>query len=157
MRHCSKCGLNKSLEEFYIRKTGHRTGSYYEKCRDCYKQRGRNYYQENRERQLKLALLRKQKYKEDRRKFLEALKNAPCMDCKKKYPPWVMDFDHRDGETKIRSVSRMAITDTSNLEVIKQEIAKCDLVCANCHRQRTHDRLMLKKSAEIANEVKAPL
>lgn len=66
-----------------------------------------------------------------------------------------MDFDHRDGEIKVRSISWMAYHDTSNFEKIKREIKKCDLVCANCHRQRTHDRLV--KSAEVANVVKAPL
>ena len=68
-----------------------------------------------------------------------------------------MDFDHRNGEIKSRSISQMAITDTSNFERIKEEIAKCDLVCANYHRQRTRDRYVKKKSAEIANVVKAPL
>ncbi|QQG40642.1 MAG: hypothetical protein HYV37_03725 [Candidatus Levyibacteriota bacterium] len=78
------------------------------------------------------------------------------MDCSNLFPPYVMDFDHRDGETKIRSISWMAVNDTSNIEKIKKEIIKCDLVCANCHRVRTYARIQ-KQKAEIANVVKAPL
>lgn len=104
-----------------------------------------------------LALIRKRKYKAERRNFIEELKrNKQCVDCKRIYPSWVMDFDHLDGEKKIDSISRMAVTNTSSFEKILIEIAKCELVCANCHRQRTHDRITMK-FAEIANEVKAPL
>lgn len=148
MKQCSKCNLNKPLSDFYCRKTGLRANEYYEKCKDCYRSRGRNYYNENREKQLMLALLRKRRYKEERRKFIEGLKyNKPCMDCKKIFPPWIMDFDHREGALKVGSISRMAVTDTSNFEKIKIEIAKCDLVCANCHRQRTHDRILKQNLA----------
>ena len=156
MRQCSKCGSNKSPEDFYKRKTGLRSGEYYEKCKECYKSRGRSYYTENRLRQSGLALIRKQKYKAERRRFIEKLKkDKPCVDCGQTYPPWAMDFDHLDGSVKIGSISRMAVTNTSSFEKIEIEIAKCELVCANCHRQRTHDRIA--RLAEIANEVKAPL
>lgn len=157
MKKCPKCQLEKPLTEFYQRKK-HRTGEYYEKCKDCMKNRGRKYYHQNHERQLKLASVRKEKYKEERRKLIAQFKkDKPCMDCGKMYSPWIMDFDHREGEIKISSISSMVIWRTSNIEKIKLEIAKCDLVCSNCHRQRTHDRLQRVKFAGIANVVKAPL
>ncbi|RJQ36972.1 hypothetical protein C4559_04565 [Candidatus Microgenomates bacterium] len=157
MKKCKKCGFSKPLNKFYKRKTGLRVGEYYEKCSDCYKIRGRNYYHQNRKRQLELAKRRKNKYVEERRKFLESIKNNPCFDCGKRYPPWIMDFDHREGEIKIGSISHLAIRNTSNFEKLKKEILKCDLVCANCHRNRTYTRLQKQKSAEVANVVKAPL
>lgn len=147
LKKCPKCKQEKKLTEFYQRKK-HRSGEYYEKCKECMKNRGRAYYFQNRERQYALALVRKKRYQEERRKWLEIIKNKPCVDCDKIYPPWVMDFDHRDGEIKIRSISWMAFHDTSNFEKIKEEMKKCDLVCANCHRQRTHDRL--NKIATVA-------
>lgn len=121
------------------------------------KLRGRNYYHQNHERQLKLAKLRKKRYIQEREKWLEVIKDQPCVDCGVKYPPYVMDFDHKEGELKIASVSYLARRNTSSFEKIKAEIEKCDLVCANCHRQRTHDRILKAKSAAIANLVKAPL
>ncbi|MBI4036972.1 hypothetical protein HY385_00935 [Candidatus Daviesbacteria bacterium] len=154
-KKCSKCGAVKLLSEFYQRKK-YRNGEYYERCKNCFKERGRKYYHDNHARQLTLALNRKQRYKEERRRFLEEIKkNKPCVDCGKIYQPWVMDFDHRDGEVKVASISWMALHDTSNIEKIKSELSKCDLVCANCHRQRTHNRLLDKQNASVANVVKA--
>jgi len=136
VKFCPGCGLEKEFKEFYQRKK-HRSGEYYEKCKECMRDRGRRYYFKNHERQLKLALLRKQKYREERKKWLEEIKNKPCIDCGKIYPPWVMDFDHKEGEIKVASISWLSLHNTSSFEKIKQEIAKCDLVCANCHRIRT--------------------
>lgn len=76
------------------------------------------------------------------------------MDCSVKYPAYVMDFDHKDGEVKIASVSWLAIHNTSSFEKLEVEISKCDLVCANCHRKRTFLRLK-NKIAAVAKMVKA--
>lgn len=157
MKKCSKCGLRKQLKDFYKRKTGLRTGEYYEKCKECYKNRGRIYYHQNRKRQLELAKKRKQKYIKERKEFLDNIKNKPCFDCGKKYPAWIMDFDHRDGRSKIATISFLVFRKLVKFDKIKEEIAKCDLVCSNCHRGRTYRRLQEAISAEIANEVKAPL
>ena len=48
-----------------------------------------------------------------------------------------MDFDHRPGEVKKHQLGGMTKT-VYSWAVIEAEIAKCDLVCANCHRIRTH-------------------
>lgn len=150
MRKCSKCNQEKTSDEFYRRATGNRAGEYYEKCKECYKIRGRDYYQQNREIQARLALLRKNRRKEERRRFIESLKkDKPCMDCGKNYPPWVMDYDHREGQVKIGSISKMASGNTSSFENIKIEIEKCDLVCSNCHRERTYSRLMRSLSRPV--------
>lgn len=141
MKKCSKCGLHKQLKDYYKRKTGLRSGEYYEKCKDCYRIRGRNYYNDNRERQLALAKKRKLKYIEERKIFLEKIKDKPCLDCGKKYPAWVMDFDHRNGHEKTASISFLAFRKLANFDKIRDEIAKCDLVCSNCHRERTYKRL----------------
>lgn len=76
----------------------------------------------------------------ERRTILAGLKNRPCMDCLNRYPPECMDFDHRPGEVKLFEVSGEMVR-LGNMEAIMAEIAKCDLVCANCHRVRTMERL----------------
>jgi hypothetical protein len=68
-------------------------------------------------------------------KFLWKIKSVPCCDCKRKYSPWIMDFDHRNPTEKRYSLSAMK---NHSLFKIKEEIAKCDIVCANCHRDRTY-------------------
>ncbi|MFN8518089.1 MAG: hypothetical protein U0667_01580 [Chloroflexota bacterium] len=71
-------------------------------------------------------------------RLLVGLKDVPCADCGLRFPACAMDFDHRVGTVKRQAVSRMigrAGTDT-----ILVEVAKCDIVCANCHRDRTFRR-----------------
>ncbi len=147
MKHCSKCNKNLSIDDFYFRKTGSRIGEHYEKCKECMKIRGRSYYHNNHDRQLKLALIRKSKSYYEKRAVINSLKEMPCKDCGVIYPPYVMDFDHEDRKQKIDSVSHML---SHSLEVIMKEISKCDIVCANCHRVRT-----FIQQAEIAKVVKA--
>lgn len=69
-----------------------------------------------------------------------------CKDCGENYPYWMMDFDHLgDKEFNIGQFS----TATESIENIKREIEKCDVVCANCHRNRTHLRLVKSGSDTV--------
>lgn len=71
------------------------------------------------------------------REKIDALKASPCLDCGERFPPECMDFDHRDPKTKLMDIARMT---GRRLATILAEIAKCDLICANCHRIRTRRR-----------------
>ncbi len=64
----------------------------------------------------------------------------PCMDCESIFPFCVMDFDHRPEEVKkfILSANTSNRATPERLAKVMKEIDKCDLVCANCHRVRTH-------------------
>lgn len=76
-----------------------------------------------------------------RRAEVARLKEAsPCTDCGGHFPSVCMDFDHV-GTDKIANVARL-IAD-GPMEKILAEIAKCELVCANCHRIRTARRLSI--------------
>lgn len=66
-----------------------------------------------------------------------SLKDKPCTDCGIKYHHAAMDFDHLPQFTKAFNISD-AYT-LSECEIL-EEIAKCELVCANCHRIRTFTR-----------------
>lgn len=70
------------------------------------------------------------------REYIQEVKGAPCVDCDRVYHYCVMDFDHL--MDKAINVSQMV--DCGSLDKVKKEIAKCELVCANCHRMRTHLR-----------------
>ena len=50
-----------------------------------------------------------------------------------------MDFDHRDPSAKTMQVSDL-VGKSKSWSRIAEEIAKCDLVCANCHRIRSFER-----------------
>ena len=76
-------------------------------------------------------------YRLTRRAYVDAKKEGPCEDCGVVYPSYVMDFDHRDPATKHRGVAT-AVSEGWAIARIQAEIDKCDLVCSNCHRERTH-------------------
>jgi hypothetical protein len=65
-------------------------------------------------------------------------KAASCVDCAIRYPYYVMDFDHVRG-AKLAAIGHL-VNSTVPLQVLLDEIAKCEVVCANCHRERTHQR-----------------
>ena len=69
---------------------------------------------------------------------------SPCLDCGINYPYYVMDFDHVRGQ-KHKNV--MELIPTLSKKKIDEEIAKCELVCSNCHRVRTHMRRISKKAS----------
>lgn len=70
---------------------------------------------------------------------VRALKNKPCLDCKQSFPHYVMHFDHRDAHTKVKAIATLT-RNTVAWARVEAEIAKCDLVCANCHAIRTWER-----------------
>lgn len=78
------------------------------------------------------------------RAILRRLKDKPCMDCGVKYPYYVMEFDHRDPGTKLIGPSKMQCYGWCEKR-IKEELDKCDVVCSNCHKQRTYDRARIER------------
>lgn len=74
------------------------------------------------------------------RKRLQEMKEAsPCTDCGVNYPYYVMQYDHVSGE-KDKDLSYLITA--ASWERIMIEIAKCELVCANCHSIRSWRRQM---------------
>lgn len=80
------------------------------------------------------------RYRSRKREQIDDLKRVPCADCGGTFHPFVMDFDHREGTVKRFNVSA-AIPLGLSLEAVKEEAAKCDVICANCHRMRTLRRI----------------
>jgi hypothetical protein len=62
--------------------------------------------------------------------FWELKASLKCERCSFSHPA-AMHFHHR-GDDKAGEVGRMA-TQNFNREVILAEIAKCEVLCANCH------------------------
>lgn len=79
-----------------------------------------------------------------RGKLWDYLKDKKCIDCGES-DPVVLEFDHRDGSTKIATVS-ILVGRGASWENIELEINKCDIRCANCHRRKTSVQLGWHKS-----------
>lgn len=93
-----------------------------------------NYNQTNKE-----TLLAKKKVRRtEQRALIWDHKRKPCTDCGIQYDPWVMDFDHVRGKKRFNLNRLVKISASWN--TIQEEIAKCEVVCSNCHRARTHRR-----------------
>lgn len=71
-----------------------------------------------------------------------------CADCGRSYPHYVMEFDHVKG-SKRGNVSDL-ISRAVSFAVLRLEISKCELVCANCHRERTWQRSTPQEPAAAA-------
>jgi hypothetical protein len=90
-------------------------------------------YQRNRAAYLANMKARQQEHR-DR---LRAIKlERGCADCGYNAHACALDFDHVRGE-KFMGVARMIGRTWATIEA---EVAKCDVVCANCHRVRTEER-----------------
>lgn len=95
-------------------------------------QRRKHYYAN------KQAYLKRNREVVNKRKaWVNYKKSVPCADCGHRYPAYVMDFDHRDPSIKVNNVSVLVSWSWKRLMA---EVEKCDVVCSNCHRERTHNR-----------------
>lgn len=77
-------------------------------------------------------------FRKRRREMIDELRQQPCADCGKRYPVYVMEFDHARGPRNFALGSGSATL--VSLDKLLSEIEKCDVVCANCHKVRTHKR-----------------
>ncbi len=91
----------------------------------------REHYQKNKQVYVDRNNRRRKRVQE----YIREAKSKPCTDCGLEYPYYVMDFDHL-GDKEL-SVARAAERGWG-IERVAKEIAKCEVVCANCHRERTH-------------------
>jgi len=93
------------------------------------------HYQRNKKKIKARAVEHNRKARERNRLFLcHYLKEHPCVDCGED-DMLVLDFDHVRGK-KRDNVAGLAAKPVS-LSVLEEEVAKCDVRCANCHRRKT--------------------
>lgn len=127
---CTECNQSKNLNDFA--KRGDRTQY---RCKTCMKRQMRKHYDDNKELYIQRAQIAIQQLRTE----INSLKESkPCTDCKISYPFYKMSFDHLDSRSKVGEVSSLILY--NNRKVLYDEIAKCELVCLNCHAERTHKR-----------------
>ena len=95
----------------------------------------RGYYRTHRTEQIARATAVNRRARATIRQLIHELKSRPCPDCGGEFPPVLMDFDHVRG-TKRGIISRLSGGRMAKAKLM-EEIAKCEVVCANCHRSRT--------------------
>lgn len=134
MRRCGRCNTEKPLDEFAWRRKA--LGQRDNYCRPCHAAYKREHYKANRQRYIDQAVRRKRALGTERLDFLIAyLRKHPCVDCGET-DIVVLEFDHlRDKKFGIAQGLR-----DREWQSVLDEMAKCEVVCANCHRRRTARR-----------------
>lgn len=136
---CCYCRKAKEDKEFAISPKTRKMIAVCQQCWDihyAHRAKSADYHKEKQRQEGKET--RKKQVARNRAHLFDLLKEAKCMDCG--YSNWIaLELDHRDPEQKHDAVTRM-VNDGTTLERIKQEVAKCDIVCANCHAIRTANR-----------------
>jgi hypothetical protein len=130
------CHERKPVEDFAFRSK--KTGKRQSQCRMCQAKYRRQHYLANRDSYVRREVERIESFRRTNRlRLLEYLRSHPCVDCGEN-DPVVLEFDHRDPETKRDAVT--AIAARKPWKFVVCEIAKCDVRCVNCHRRRTAEQ-----------------
>lgn len=103
----------------------------------------RKHYAANKQAYIDRSAIHTAKVRKETFEILARLKSVPCMDCGKTFPTCCMDFDHVDPGTKTLAVSQ-AVRQGWSVERVLEEVDKCEVVCANCHRIRTQEQAMAR-------------
>jgi hypothetical protein len=128
LRWCSRCSRLRGESSFNRHPDGLQWW-----CRDCFKR----YYEEQRARhRSRNNALKTARVIEAQAFVLEYLRARPCVDCGEA-DPVVLEFDHVG--TKRAEISTLVRRGVRR-PVLEAEIARCEVVCANCHRRRTARR-----------------
>ena len=137
-RICSgKCGKRLPEDAIHFAYRSSRTGQLRRNCKACHNEEAAQKYSVNTDAKDKARLYQTKYRHRNRSLIISYLSEHPCVDCGET-DGIVLEFDHVYGE-KIRNVSWM-VRQHRTVSKIMDEIAKCEVVCANCHRRRTAKR-----------------
>lgn len=133
VKKCLRCGKRKQSTEFNWKIKGVRRAPY---CKECSRRYIRDHYEKNKKYYLYKARRRNLRLKEQAIQYMGSfLLTHPCVDCGED-DILVLEFDHRDKKIKTGNISSI-IRNSGSLEKLIEEISKCDVRCANCHRRKT--------------------
>jgi len=132
MKVCNHCKEEKDYSDF--NKNKNRPDGLQARCRECQRSYDKKYWEKvtNASKEGKLIGIKLRRI-QARQYIYDYLKLNPCIDCGETNPI-VLEFDHKDSIVKSFNISNAT---HRSIESIQNEIDKCDIRCANCHRLRT--------------------
>lgn len=161
---CTECKKSKPLTQFHVLKK-YKGGKklqvrdpkrYVTQCKQCKKavpakmpraprKKGRNFDQAAQKQRIRV---------ETRIKLFDYLAEKGCCDCGCR-DPRVLEFDHIDPAQKKHTVSRLIIDGYSwAARTLREEILKCRVICANCHRLHTMQQRDYYKNPDVAKRLR---
>lgn len=139
---CAKCSEAKEASDFYpsALRTGKRIW-----CKSCH----RDYYREKVAANPRYFLEYQLRSRAKKRAAVTALKVAAgCADCGEAHPA-CLEYHHRDPSEKVIEVVKL-VDQNTKWNKLEAEIAKCIVLCANCHRKRHFTERAAEKAARSA-------
>lgn len=138
LRRCGRCGHELPIECF----NRHRKGLQWW-CRACFSA----YFRERGDKHRRQSYTARQaRQRALRARVLEHLRCHPCVDCGED-DPVVLEFDHVGEKTASISV---LLSQSATRKAVEAEIARCEVVCVNCHRRRTAGRAGWRRASPSA-------
>ena len=129
-KFCGKCKTTKPTDKFS--KNNRRKSGLQTYCKVCANKHRVEYFKKNRAKEIakhkayKFAVWNK---------FTDFIISQSCIDCGETDPA-VLDLDHVKGK-KRDNVSTLIFTNGASWKSVEEEIDKCEVRCANCHRRKT--------------------
>ena len=128
---CKKCKVEKEDNDFSFKNK--KLGKKHCVCKQCPRSYKIDYYNKNKESHYIRNNITKDKIKE----YISEVKSGGCIKCNEKVE-CCLDFHHLDN--KIEGVA--SLKNKGSLKKVKEEIAKCVVLCSNCHR-KVHAKLLI--------------
>jgi hypothetical protein len=142
-RECTRCRRVLDVTDFTFKH--HATDRRHSYCKYCMRELVRDHYRRNTHYYVRKAKARNPFWRAGvRAKLLSYLADHPCVDCGED-DPVVLEFDHLDPASKTFEVS-ILMSRQAGWRRIREEIAKCAVRCANCHRRRTAIQFRWRKA-----------
>ncbi len=137
MKVCIKCDTEQPLENYNWRNK--KRGVKHNTCKACHSIYRRQHYLSNQEMYKEKARRWNDENQDEhrmkvRRYAFEYLLENPCVDCGETNP-LTLQFDHVRGIKK--ATVSLLISSTTSIKRVEDEIAKCEVRCANCHQIKT--------------------
>ena len=119
------------------------TGLRIAECPECNKKLKRECYHRHFEKNKTKINIRNKEFREIRNEFLRQKKSTGCVICQEKDPS-CLDFHHL-GNKKYNISSMLT---SLSIKEIEEEIQKCIILCANCHRKLHYYNLTINELKE---------
>lgn len=139
IKTCNSCHKDKPLDQFNWKKKSEnkRSGN----CRECQKEYKRDHYVNNKEYYYDRNVAKR---KETKKLYEEYKATLSCEECCEDHP-WCIEFHHKNGDKEFNIAQAVY---QKSFKQILQEIKKCKVLCANCHRK---EHYKLRNTAHSSN------
>ena len=126
---CSKCKRELPVDNFRWKNKSQ--GKRHSQCKECQKKQEHQHYLEDKQRRIDVRE-RAEWSKKNNTTLVDYYRSLGCKKCGEKRF-YLMEFHHRDPSLKDNTINHMI--KSASYETLKNEIKKCDVLCANCHRE----------------------